>query len=196
MVRQIQRDHHSESPAKRRAAGWFRPAAMKAHRPLDHLAAEGFDYVCDWGFDDQPMAPCGCQSGRMIAIPYQQGLNDIRVIFQGGHTPKDWLRDGLRSLRHALRRRRRAGAGDDACRSIRSSSAWRFASNISIRRWSIFAPTTASGKRPAPRSPIITTHGFLSTIRNTGSLIMIYIPTAWLLVVASVRRQAARPIAW
>ena len=27
----------------------------------------------------------------MIAIPYQQGLNDIRVIFQGGHTPKDWL---------------------------------------------------------------------------------------------------------
>jgi hypothetical protein len=30
------------------------------------------------------------QSGRMVVIPYQQGLNDIRVIFQGGHTPKDW----------------------------------------------------------------------------------------------------------
>ena len=30
------------------------------------------------------------KSGRMIGIPYQQGLNDIRVIFQGGHTPKDW----------------------------------------------------------------------------------------------------------
>ena len=57
---------------------------------MDHLAAEGFDYVCDWGFDDQPYA-MRVKSGRMIAIPYQQGLNDIRVIFQGGHTPKDWL---------------------------------------------------------------------------------------------------------
>src|SRR5881628_166903 len=55
----------------------------------DHLAAEGFDYLCDWGCDDQPV-PMRVESGRMIAVPYQQGLNDIRVIFQGGHTPKDW----------------------------------------------------------------------------------------------------------
>ena len=70
--------------------GWLGPGGGdESPNTLDHLAAEGFDYVCDWGFDDQPMA-LRVQSGRMIAIPYQQGLNDIRVIFQGGHTPKDW----------------------------------------------------------------------------------------------------------
>ncbi len=76
--------------ARRRAAGLGRAAAIRVPNTLDHLAAEGFDYVCDWGFDDQPHA-MRVKSGRMIAIPYQQGLNDIRVIFQGGHTPKDWL---------------------------------------------------------------------------------------------------------
>jgi peptidoglycan/xylan/chitin deacetylase (PgdA/CDA1 family) len=70
--------------------GWLGPGGGdESADTLDHLAAEGFDYVCDWGFDDQPMA-MRVKSGRMIAIPYQQGLNDIRVIFQGGHTPKDW----------------------------------------------------------------------------------------------------------
>ena len=71
--------------------GWLGPGGGdESPNTLDHLAAEGFDYVCDWGFDDQPCA-MRVKSGRMIAIPYQQGLNDIRVIFQGGHTPKDWL---------------------------------------------------------------------------------------------------------
>ena len=70
--------------------GWLGPGGGdESPNTLDHLAAEGSDYVCDWGFDDQPMA-LRVQSGRMIAIPYHQGLNDIRVIFQGGHTPKDW----------------------------------------------------------------------------------------------------------
>jgi peptidoglycan/xylan/chitin deacetylase (PgdA/CDA1 family) len=71
--------------------GWLGPGGGdQSPNTLDHLAAEGFDYVCDWGFDDQPQA-MRVKAGRMIAIPYQQGLNDIRVIFQGGHTPEDWL---------------------------------------------------------------------------------------------------------
>lgn len=71
--------------------GWLGPGGGdESPDTLDHLAAAGFDYVCDWGFDDQPVA-MRVESGRMLAIPYQQGLNDIRVMFQGGHTPKDWL---------------------------------------------------------------------------------------------------------
>jgi peptidoglycan/xylan/chitin deacetylase (PgdA/CDA1 family) len=70
--------------------GWLGPGGGdESPDTLDHLAAEGFDYVCDWGCDDQPIA-MRVKSGRMIGIPYQQGLNDIRVMFQGGHTPKDW----------------------------------------------------------------------------------------------------------
>jgi allantoinase len=70
--------------------GWLGPGGGdESPNTPDHLAAEGFDYLCDWGCDDQPV-PMRVKSGRMIAVPYQQGLNDIRVIFQGGHTPKDW----------------------------------------------------------------------------------------------------------
>lgn len=71
--------------------GWLGPGGGdESPNTLDHLAAEGFDYVCDWGCDDQPVA-LRVKSGRMIGIPYQQGLNDIRVMFQGGHTPIEWF---------------------------------------------------------------------------------------------------------
>ena len=37
--------------------GWLGPGGGdESPNTLDHLAAEGFDYVCDWGCDDQPVA--------------------------------------------------------------------------------------------------------------------------------------------
>jgi allantoinase len=71
--------------------GWLGPGGGdESFDTLDHLAAEGYDYVCDWGIDDHPVS-MRVKSGRMIAIPYQQGLNDIRVMYQGGTTAKDWF---------------------------------------------------------------------------------------------------------
>jgi len=71
--------------------GWLgRGGGDESFDTLDHLAAEAYDYVCDWGIDDHPVA-MRVKSGRMIAIPYQQGLNDIRVMYHGGATPKDWF---------------------------------------------------------------------------------------------------------
>ncbi|HEX9443444.1 MAG TPA: polysaccharide deacetylase family protein [Candidatus Binatia bacterium] len=71
--------------------GWLGPGGGdQSADTLDHLAAEGFDYTCDWGADDQPFA-IRVKSGRMIGIPYQQGLNDIRTMFHEGTTPSDWL---------------------------------------------------------------------------------------------------------
>jgi allantoinase len=71
--------------------GWLGPGGGdQSADTLDHLASEGFDYTCDWGIDDQPVA-LRVKSGRMIAIPYQQGLNDIRTMFHEGTAPKDWL---------------------------------------------------------------------------------------------------------
>ncbi|MGH7766667.1 MAG: polysaccharide deacetylase family protein [Candidatus Binatia bacterium] len=71
--------------------GWLGPGGGdESFNTLDHLAAEGFDYVCDWGVDDQPVA-MRVKSGRMIGIPYQQGLNDIRTMYREGTAPKDWL---------------------------------------------------------------------------------------------------------
>jgi allantoinase len=71
--------------------GWLGPGGGdQSADTLDHLAAEGFDYTCDWGCDDQPVA-MRVKTGRMIGIPYQQGLNDIRTMFQDHATAKDWL---------------------------------------------------------------------------------------------------------
>jgi peptidoglycan/xylan/chitin deacetylase (PgdA/CDA1 family) len=72
--------------------GWLGPGGGDENLDTpDHLAAEGFDYLCDWGCDDQPVA-MRVKSGRMLAIPYQQGINDIRVIFYGNHTPEAYYR--------------------------------------------------------------------------------------------------------
>lgn len=72
--------------------GWLGPGGGdETVNTPDHLAAEGFDYLCDWGCDDQPV-PMRVKSGRMIAIPYQQGINDIRVLYHGNHTPENYYR--------------------------------------------------------------------------------------------------------
>ena len=47
----------------------------------DHLASEGFAYACDWVCDDQPI-PMRVKSGRMVAMPYPQRVNDIVIYVQ------------------------------------------------------------------------------------------------------------------
>lgn len=72
--------------------GWLGPGGGdETFNTPDHLAAEGFDYLCDWGCDDQPV-PMRVKNGRMIAIPYQQGINDIRVFSHGNTTPESYYR--------------------------------------------------------------------------------------------------------
>jgi peptidoglycan/xylan/chitin deacetylase (PgdA/CDA1 family) len=69
--------------------GWLGPGLAETYNTPDHLAAEGFEYVCDWGCDDQPI-PMRVKSGRMIAMPYQQGVNDIAVLMHQNHTPGEY----------------------------------------------------------------------------------------------------------
>ena len=59
--------------------GWLGPGLGETHETPDHLAAEGFEYVCDWGNDEQPTA-MRVKSGRMVVVPYELGVNDIRVF--------------------------------------------------------------------------------------------------------------------
>lgn len=70
--------------------GWLGPGLAESFNTPDHLAAEGFEYLCDWGMDDQPI-PMRVKSGRMVSIPYQQGLNDITVFVGQHHTPEQYL---------------------------------------------------------------------------------------------------------
>jgi hypothetical protein len=56
--------------------GWLGPGLGETFNTPDHLAAEGFEYVCDWANDEQP-TPMRVKSGRMVVIPYDLGVNDI-----------------------------------------------------------------------------------------------------------------------
>ena len=101
----------------------------------------------------------------MIGIPYQQGLNDIRVIFQGGHTPKDWYQmvcDQFDTLYAE-------GATQSRVMTIPSTlllSALRFASNTSTWRLIISVRTMGFGKRRVPRSQTTFTY---TVTRNHNS---------------------------
>lgn len=71
--------------------GWLGPGLVETFDTPDHLAAEGFEYLCDWGYDDQPIPMRVC-SGRMIMVPYQQGINDIGTLLHFHHTPEEYFR--------------------------------------------------------------------------------------------------------
>jgi allantoinase len=70
--------------------GWLGPGLDETFETPDHLAAEGFEYLCDWSHDDQPV-PMRVRDGRMITVPYSQGINDFPVFVQGNHTPEEYF---------------------------------------------------------------------------------------------------------
>jgi peptidoglycan/xylan/chitin deacetylase (PgdA/CDA1 family) len=71
--------------------GWLGPVGAESFDTPDHLAAEGFEYVCDWASDDEPI-PMRVREGRMIALPYQQGVNDLGLLFQSHYSPEQYYR--------------------------------------------------------------------------------------------------------
>ena len=64
--------------------GWMGPGLTETEHTLDHLAAEGIEYVADWVLDDQPCA-LRTASGPLYAIPYSVELNDIPIMLLQSH---------------------------------------------------------------------------------------------------------------
>jgi allantoinase len=65
--------------------GWLGPGLAESYNTPDLLAQEGFTYCCDWSGDDQPL-PMRVTGGRMIAMPYHNGVNDQRLIARANFT--------------------------------------------------------------------------------------------------------------
>ncbi len=63
----------------RRPAGWLGPWIAETHLTPDLLHEAGFEYVLDWCADDQPVW-LATRSGRILAVPYPQELNDSTAI--------------------------------------------------------------------------------------------------------------------
>jgi allantoinase len=70
--------------------GWLGPGLTETWQTLDHLAAAGLQYVCDWVADDQPFE-IKTAAGPLISVPYTQELNDVAMMAIQHHTSAEWL---------------------------------------------------------------------------------------------------------
>lgn len=63
----------------RKPAGWLGPWISESPVTPDLLAEAGYTYLLDWCMDDQPVW-LSTRSGRLLAVPYPQEVNDIPAI--------------------------------------------------------------------------------------------------------------------
>jgi peptidoglycan/xylan/chitin deacetylase (PgdA/CDA1 family) len=59
-----------------RPRGWLGSGLQETWDTLDHLAAEGCDYVCDWTNDDQPYMMTLDGGKSLVSVPYSHEIND------------------------------------------------------------------------------------------------------------------------
>lgn len=62
-----------------RPDGWLGPWISESPVTPDLLAEAGYGYVLDWCMDDQPVW-MKTRTGRILAVPYPQEINDIPAI--------------------------------------------------------------------------------------------------------------------
>jgi allantoinase len=61
----------------KRPKGWLGSGLQETWNTLDHLVAEGVEYVCDWTNDDQPYVMTLENGKQITSIPYSHDINDI-----------------------------------------------------------------------------------------------------------------------
>ena len=72
--------------------GWWSPAKSQSWNTMKHLAANGVDYVCDWGNDDMPyqMKEDG---GNLWAMPHGDELWDRTIILDKKHNEDEFVEE-------------------------------------------------------------------------------------------------------
>lgn len=73
---------------RRPPRGWLGPGLTETWATVDHLAAEGIEYVADWVMDDLPFE-IRTTSGPIVSIPYSVELNDISIMLIQHHSAQE-----------------------------------------------------------------------------------------------------------
>jgi peptidoglycan/xylan/chitin deacetylase (PgdA/CDA1 family) len=73
----------------RRPRGWLGPGLTETWETPDILDEEGYDYVCDWVLDDQPVS-LKTRKGAIINIPYTQECNDVAMMLIQHHKASEY----------------------------------------------------------------------------------------------------------
>jgi allantoinase len=64
--------------------GWLGPGLTETWETPDLLVEQGFDYVCDWVLDDQPVT-LKTRTRPIINVPYTQECNDVAMMLIQHH---------------------------------------------------------------------------------------------------------------
>jgi allantoinase len=74
--------------------GWESPGLTETKETLDHLAAAGIEYVCDWCLDDQPVLLRSAPR-PIVAVPYTVEINDVMISAVQGHRSDEIFLRGI-----------------------------------------------------------------------------------------------------
>jgi peptidoglycan/xylan/chitin deacetylase (PgdA/CDA1 family) len=73
----------------RNPRGWLGPGLTETWETPDLLAEEGYEYVCDWVLDDQPVM-LETRSKPIVGIPYTQECNDVAMMLIQHHKASEY----------------------------------------------------------------------------------------------------------
>ena len=69
--------------------GWLGPGLTETWETPDILAEQGYDYVCDWVLDDQPVW-LKTKSKPLVGVPYTQECNDVAMMLIQHHAAAEY----------------------------------------------------------------------------------------------------------
>jgi allantoinase len=72
-----------------RLRGWLGPGLTETWETPDILVEEGFDYVCDWVLDDQPVR-LKTRTTPIVNVPYTQECNDVAMMLIQHHPAREY----------------------------------------------------------------------------------------------------------
>jgi peptidoglycan/xylan/chitin deacetylase (PgdA/CDA1 family) len=70
--------------------GWLGPGLTETWETPDLLAEEGYDYVCDWVLDDEPVW-LRTRTRPIVNLPYTQECNDVAMMLIQHHKAGEYL---------------------------------------------------------------------------------------------------------
>jgi allantoinase len=73
----------------RRPRGWLGPGLTETWNTPDILAEEGYEYICDWILDDQPVR-LSTRTGSILNVPYTQECNDVPMMAVQHHRASEY----------------------------------------------------------------------------------------------------------
>lgn len=74
--------------------GWLGPGLTETWFTPDLLSQSGYEYLCDWVLDDQPVY-LKTTHKPIINVPYTQECNDVAMMLIQHHTASEYYRRGI-----------------------------------------------------------------------------------------------------